>query len=127
VLLVVELGLRRLGHIPADDVAGPTLATIGAVMVAALTSFRKPPDAIPGDVQRWVDSSDVVLEKRTGHRFRNISWTMTLAMIVVWAFAVVEAHLAEPHRWFNMRADYWLGGSNALVGFIMSEVKEALS
>jgi hypothetical protein len=126
-LLFIEFGLRQIGKLATDDVGGPTLATIGAGMVATLTSFRKAPTTIPRSVRPYLNETGAILEAPSGHLFRNISWVVTLILVVGWVFTVVMAHTPGAPEFLQIRIDYWLGISSVAVGFIMSEVKEMLS
>lgn len=126
-LLLLEYAIRYLGHLATEDVGGPALASIGASMVASLTSFRKPLVNVTQDVLDKVTKAGGVVEARAAGTFRNICWIITIALTVVWAFAVVEAHVAAQPAFATVPLDRWLGVSSVLVGFIMSEVKEALA
>ena len=128
-LLVLEGVLRSAFELDTREFIGPTLAATGVGMVISLTSYQSDksiPEQIPKDIKKYIRENDLRVETKRSILYKNLSWIFTFILVLLWIWSLILSTKFSNSTIWIFPSQYYPGIGSYLVGFILTEIKEAV-
>jgi hypothetical protein len=128
-LVLLEWVLRDAFKLPSQEFVGPTLAAAGIGLTIPLTAYEvhdKVLAKIPADIASQIEKNHLKIDTSEARAFRNICWTMTFLLILLWIWAIVSSIKSPTLLWRILPFHYVPGAISYIVGIALTEWKEGI-